>query len=218
MRAVEVKNLSVAYEGRGIIKDFSFAVEAGEAVLLQGPSGCGKSTLLHAVCGLIPGSIQADISGEVLIFGRNVVELSLAGRAREIGIVFQNPENQLFCGSVEDEIAFGLENLCLPREEIGRCIDKVLHLAGLERYRYACPKELSGGQKQLVVLAAVLSPDPKILLLDEALSQLDDQSREAIKRQLLALKREGRTMIMTDHDGELESVSDRIVDLGAELL
>jgi len=217
MRAVEVRNLSVAYDGRSIIRDFSFAADTGEAVLLKGPSGCGKSTFLHAVCGLIPGSIQAEISGEILISGKNILDLSVAERAGEIGIVFQNPETQLFCDSVEDEVAFGLENLCVPRDEIGRRLDTVLTLTGLEKHRFDSPKELSGGQKQLIVLAAVLVLNPKILLLDEVLSQLDYNSRQSFKAQFLALKHEGRTLIMVDHDGDLESISDRVVDLEVEL-
>jgi len=216
MLAVEVRNLSVAYDGHGIIKEFSFTVDSGETVLLKGPSGCGKSTFLHAVCGLIPGSIPAEISGEILIFGQNIQELSVAERAREIGIVFQNPETQLFCDSVEDEIAFGLENLCVPPVEIGRRIDEVLALTGLEQYRRVSPKELSGGQKQLVVLAAVLALDPKILLLDEALAQLDDTGRQALTARLLALRGQGRTLIMAGHDDELERLSDRVVDLEVE--
>ena len=213
MLAVEVRNLSVAYDGHSIIKEFSFAADSGETVLLKGPSGCGKSTFLHAVCGLIPGSIHAEISGEILIFGRNIQELSVTERSREIGIVFQNPETQIFCGTVEDEIAFGLENLCVPKNEIGRRIDEMLALTRLEQYRSVPPKELSGGQKQLVVLAAVLALDPGILLLDEALSQLDSSGREALVTQFLKLKQEGRTLLMVDHDGELETVASRVVDL-----
>jgi len=218
MKPVQVMNLSVSYEGRGIIGGFSFEAEAGEAVLLKGPSGCGKSTFLHAVCGLIPGSIPADVSGEVLIFGKNVLTLSIAERARDIGIVFQNPETQLFCSSVDDEIAFGLENLCVPRDEISRRIDAMLTLAGLEQYRSASPKELSGGQKQLVVLASVLALAPKILLLDEPLSLLDSSGKEALKTHLGRIKREGCTLLIVDHGGELESVASRVVDLEAEWL
>jgi len=216
MFAVEVENLSVAYDGRCIIKDYSFTVDAGEAVLLKGSSGCGKSTFLHTICGMIPGSIQAEMSGEILIFGRNVLTLSVAERAREIGVVFQNPETQLFCGSVEDEIAFGMENLCTPNDEMKRRIDEMLALTGLAQHRSVSAKELSGGQKQLVVLAAVLALDPKILLLDEALSQLDNSGRQALKTQLLALRREGRTLLIVDHDGNLEPIFDRVVDLEGE--
>jgi len=213
MMAVEIKNLSVAYGKRVIIRDFSLAVETGGAVLIRGPSGCGKSTLLNAVCGLIPKSIHAEMSGEVLLSGRDVRELDVIGRAGEIGVVFQNPETQLFCDTVEDEIAFGLENLCLPRAEIGRRIDEMLALTRMEKYRFTSPKELSGGQKQLVVLAAVLALDPKVLLLDEALSQLDTTGKQALTERLLELKREGRTLLMVDHDGELASVACRVVDL-----
>jgi len=208
----EVKNLSVAYENNTVIRNLSLAIKPGEAVLIQGPSGCGKSTLLHAICGLIPDSIAAEISGEVLLSGRNVRALSVAERAREIGIVFQNPDTQLFCDTVEDEIAFGLENLCLPVEEIGARIGEVLALTRMEAYRLASPKELSGGQKQLVVLAAVLALDPKILLLDEALSQLDSSGKQALIKRLHILRQKGRTLLMVDHDGALAQVATRVVD------
>ena len=215
--AVEIKNLFIAYEKNVILRDFSLAVTSGEALLIQGPSGCGKSTLLHAVCGLIPKSISAEISGEILLYSRNIRELSVVERSREIGIVFQNPETQLFCDTVEDEIAFGLENLCIPRMEIGQRIDEVLSLTRMEEYRLASPKELSGGQKQLVVLAAVLALDPKILLLDEALSQLDSIGRQALTQRLSELRHDGRTLLMVDHDGELASIADRVVDWEEEL-
>ena len=210
--AVDVRNLSVAYGSHVVLRDFSLAVGVGEAVLLQGPSGCGKSTLFHAVCGLIPGSISAEISGEILLSGKNVRQLGAHERAREIGIVFQNPDTQLFCDTVEDEIAFGLENLCIPRVEIGSRIDEILTLTRMEGYRFASPKELSGGQKQLVVLAAVLALGPKILLLDEALSQLDKGGRQALTERLFALRRKGCTLLMADHGGELASIASRVVN------
>jgi len=212
MAAVEVKNLSIAYDKRVIVRDFSLKVEPGEAVLIRGPSGCGKSTLLNAICGLIPGSIPAEISGEVLLSGRNVRELSVAERAKEIGIVFQNPETQLFCDTVEDEVAFGLENLCFSKSEIGRRIDEMLFLTRMEKYRLASPKELSGGQKQLVVLAAVLALNPKVLLLDEALSQLDNSGKQALAERLMILRKEGHTLLMVDHDDDLIHVAGRIVN------
>jgi len=210
--AVEVTNLCVAYGEHSVLRDLSLTLEPGEALLLRGPSGCGKSTLLHAVCGLIPGIIEAELSGEVRLFGKNIRELSTAERAGEIGIVFQNPETQLFCDTVEDEVAFGLENLCLPRDEIGRRIEETLALTRMEAYRMASPKELSGGQKQLVVLAAVLALDPKILLLDEALSQLDDSGRQALTERLHTLLGEGRSLLMTGHDDALASVASRVLD------
>jgi energy-coupling factor transport system ATP-binding protein len=218
MTAIEVRNLSVSYGGRVIMRNFSLAVEPGEAVLIRGPSGCGKSTLLNAVCGLIPGSISAEISGEVLLSGKNVRELSVIERAKEIGIVFQNPETQLFCDTVEDEIAFGLENLCYPKNEIADRIDEMLTLTNMEKYRFASPKELSGGQKQLVVLAAVLALNPKVLLLDEALSQLDDNGKQSLTERLLILRNEGHTLLMVDHDDDLRHIASRILNWEEEQL
>ena len=213
MEVVQIRGLSVDYGKYPVIQDFSLSVEEGEAVLIKGPSGCGKSTLLHAICGLIPGSIKANITGEILVSGRKVLDMQAAERAREIGIVFQNPETQLFCDSVEDEIAFGLENVCTPVDEIGKRIDEVLALVGMDEYRYASPKELSGGQKQRVVLAAVLALDPKLLLLDEALSQMDASGREALIAYLKALRKQGRSMLMVDHDDYLVEISSCVVEM-----
>jgi len=212
MTAAEIKNLSVSYGKRVIMRDFSLAVESGDAVLIRGPSGCGKSTLLNAVCGLIPGSIPAEISGEVLLSGKNVRELGAVERAKEIGIVFQNPETQLFCDTVEDEIAFGLENLCFNKHVIGSRIDEMLALINMEKYRLVSPKELSGGQKQLVVLASVLALEPNVLLLDEALSQLDNNGKKSLAERLLTLKNNGHTLLMVDHDDDLIHVASRVLN------
>ncbi|MCL2855545.1 MAG: energy-coupling factor ABC transporter ATP-binding protein [Defluviitaleaceae bacterium] len=213
MMAVELRNITVDYGKYPVITDFSLTVASGEAVLLKGPSGCGKSTLLHVVCGLIPGIIEADVGGEALLFGENVRDLDVAARAKKIGIVFQNPETQLFCDSVEDEIAFGLENLCVPPDEIGHRITEMLDLVGMADFRYASPKELSGGQKQRIVLAAVLALDPQILLLDEALSQMDGESKGVLLNHLCTLRRQGKTMLMVDHDNVLEYIASSIINL-----
>ena len=213
MTAIEVKNLCVSYGDYGVLRDFSLTVRQGEAVLLRGPSGCGKSTLLHTICGLIPDVVEAECSGDVLVFGKPVASLGVAERAGLLGIVFQNPETQLFCDSVEDELAFGLENLCLPRDEIGRRIGEMLALTNMEQFRFASPKELSGGQKQRVVLAAVMALRPKVLLLDEALSQLDSTGKETMRERLSLLRDEECTMLMVDHDDELETIASRVVEL-----
>jgi len=210
---VKVRNLSVDYGKYPVLHDFSLTVSEGEAVLLKGASGCGKSTLLHTICGLIPGTISANVTGEVLLFGEAPNDLTIEQRAKKIGIVFQNPETQLFCDSVEDEIAFGLENLCIPVDEIGQRIEEMLALVGMQDFRYASPRELSGGQKQRVVLAAVLALGPQILLLDEALSQLDTEGKQAMLAHLKTLRSQGRTMIMVDHDDVLASIATSIIKL-----
>ena len=213
MMAIELQNVSVDYGKYPVVQDFSLTVGEGEAVLLKGLSGCGKSTLLHVVCGLIPEIVKANVSGKALLFGENVRELDAASRARKIGIVFQNPETQLFCESVEDEIAFGLENLCVPPAEIGEKISEVLDLVQMTDFRYSSPRELSGGQKQRIVLASVLALDPQILLLDEALSQMDAKSRKNLIQHLRKLRKQGKTMLMVDHDDILVEIASEIINI-----
>jgi len=213
MTAVELRNINVDYGKYPVVTDFSLTVTAGSAVLIKGASGCGKSTLLHVVCGLIPEIITANVSGEALLFGERVGDLDTADRSRKIGIVFQNPETQLFCDSVEDEIAFGLENLCVPPAQIGERITEMLDLVGMSDFRYASPKELSGGQKQRIVLAATLALDPQILLLDEALSQMDRESRKTLMKHLKTLREQGKTMLMVDHDDVLAEIASDIIQL-----
>jgi len=213
MMAIEVRNLNVSYGEHSVLQDFSLTLDVGEAVLLKGASGCGKSTLLHTICGLLPAVIEASCSGEVLIFGKESSKLSVQERTRMLGIVFQNPDTQLFCDTLEDEIAFGLENLCIPGDEMSERINEMLRLTNMEEFRFASPSELSGGQKQRVVLAAVLALRPKVLLLDEAISQLDSRGKQALMDQFRRLRNEGYSMLMVDHDNELAQIASRIVEL-----
>ena len=210
---IQINNLSISYGEYKVIQNFSLTVKEGETVLIKGASGCGKSTLLHAVCGLIPSIIKAEITGEVLLYGKTIQTLSIADRAKEIGIVFQNPETQLFCDTVEDEIAFGLENICTPKQEIGERISEMLALVNMKKYRLISPKELSGGQKQRVVLASVLALHPRILLLDEAMSQLDQRGRESLTKHIVNLQKQGITMLLVDHDEQLQSIATSCVSL-----
>lgn len=213
--AVEVLGLTVNYADAPVLfRDFSLTVETGEFMAISGDSGCGKSTLLYCICGLIPGSVGASLSGEVFLFGKPVAEYSRAELAETIGVVFQNPDTQLFCDTVEDELAFGLENILLPREEMARRIDEALAFTGLGQYRFTSPGKLSGGQKQLVVFAAVLAMRPKILLLDEALSQLDAPACARMLELVGKLKRSGQTIIMVEHDEEKLDSADRVVRIG----
>lgn len=199
---IEIKNLNIDYGKAPILKDFSLTVNQDDAILLKGPSGCGKSTLLHAICGLIPRVIHANVTGEIIM-----------PQDLRIGIVFQNPETQLFCDTVEDEIAFGLENICMPPNQIGERIEEMLDLVQMADYRYASPRQLSGGQKQRVVLAAVLALNPQILLLDEALSQLDFKAKAIFLKHLENLRKQGRTMLMVDHDDILADIATQIIKM-----
>jgi len=178
----------------------TFTLAAGESVALCGDSGTGKSSLLYAICGLIPRQIEAELHGEILLAGKPPSKHTLAERTGLVGMVMQNPETQLFCGTVELEIAFGLENLCMPREDMQACVREVLELVGLWARRSESPNILSGGQKQLLALASVLVLQPKLLLLDEALSQLDSTACATMMAVLCELRRNGQAMLVVDHD------------------
>ena len=216
MNAVEVKNLSFKYKDQEdyVLKDLNLIVKDGETIALTGPSGCGKSTLCSLICGLIPKLYKGQISGDILIYGEKIKNLSIAETVAKIGIIFQNPSTQLFSPTIEDELAFGPENLCVEREEIGRRIDKILKTINMEKYRYDNPNNLAGGQQQLIALASVLMLNPSILICDEIMSWIDDEGKEIIKDILLKLKEEGKTIIMVDHDLDNIKTADRILNLG----
>ena len=192
-----------------VFEPFDFAIEAGEAVALRGDSGAGKSSLLLCACGLIPGSIDAEIAGKILLNGRPPGEYARAELMRAVGMVFQNPETQLFCGTAELEVAFGLENLCVPQDEMRARVREALETVGLWERRGDSPSILSGGQKQLLALASVLALRPRLLLLDEALSQLDGQGYAHMMDVLGQLKKAGQTMLFVDHDEGRCAFADR---------
>ena len=200
--ALEAKGFTLTYPGmeKTVFPPLDFAVEEGEAAALLGESGAGKSSLLLCACGIIPGSVEAEITGEILLFGRAPSAYTRAELARLVGVVFQNPEMQLFCGTVALEVAFGLENLCVPRDEMRLRVREALETVGLWERRGDSPGCLSGGQKQLLALAAVLALRPKLLLLDEALSQLDEQAAAQLTSVLRHLRDEGQTMIFAGHE------------------
>ncbi|HCF50625.1 MAG TPA: ABC transporter ATP-binding protein [Syntrophomonas sp.] len=197
--SIRARELSFRYRGQDqwLFEQISFELKSGQISALTGPSGSGKSTLCYCLSGVIPRFIKGEFSGDVSLEGR-------------VGMVFQDPDSQLFLPTVEDELAFGPENLCLPREEIGRRIESILQLIGLHRLRLANPVKLSGGGKQLVALGGVLTLDPDIILLDEPFSQLDDAMRGRIKTVLLELKRQGKAIVFVEHDKSNLEVADQI--------
>jgi energy-coupling factor transport system ATP-binding protein len=166
-------SLRYPYANAPTLQNISFTLERGERVLLLGPSGSGKSSLSLCLNGLIPHTIEAELSGSLRLFGRESTQIEPTELARRIGIVFQDPESQFCTLTVEDEMAFGLENLCLPRLEIERRIQVGLAKVNLAAQRHTRLDRLSGGMKQRLVLAATLSMKPDLLVLDEATANLD---------------------------------------------
>lgn len=205
--------LSFSYREGRLFSDVSFSAYAGEILGIVGVSGSGKSTLLSCLCGVIPRLIGGNISGEIIIDGIPTHSLTLPQLSTKVGIVFQNPETQLFLPTVEDEVAFGVENLCLPPAELARRIDDALEVTGMLACRTCSPATLSGGQKQLVVLAAVLAMEPALLLLDEVLAQVDAGGRLRILNTLTQLAAGGKTILMIDHDPENLKICTRLLQL-----
>ncbi|HAA38384.1 MAG TPA: ABC transporter ATP-binding protein [Firmicutes bacterium] len=212
---IEVKDLSFQYEegAAKILRHLDLSVAKGEIVGIVGLSGIGKSTLCFCLSGIIPHVYGGIMEGEVLLNGQSSRELSLPTIATTLGLVFQNPDHQLFAFNVEDELAFGPENLCVPRAEIARRIEEVLAIVGMQDYRHANPQQLSGGQRQLIAVAAVLCLQPEILIFDEAMSQIDAEGRAKLKAVMLRLKDQGKTMVMIDHDLDNLQIADRVLVL-----
>ncbi|MBN1538349.1 MAG: energy-coupling factor ABC transporter ATP-binding protein [Anaerolineales bacterium] len=170
---IRVNHLSIRYNNALVLNDISMHVKAGECILITGPSGCGKSTLAFAVSGLIPQSIPAQMKGNVQVNGLDTSQHPLPDLARHVGMVFQNPSQQLFHLHVEDEVAFGPRNLGYEETEVQARVEWALNATGLTHLRHSNPVELSGGQKQCVAIASVLAMKPKALVLDEPTASLD---------------------------------------------
>lgn len=191
----------------------SLDVAKGEFVTLLGPNNSGKSTVCLLANGLVPHAIKGTLEGTVDVFGKDIRSQTVEGLSQRIGIVFQEPESQLFCMTVEEEVAFGPENLAVPRQEIRERVDWALSLVGLEGFGDRSPFNLSAGQKQRVAIAAALSMRPEMLVLDEPAYALDPIGRLELYSVLRQLKRDyGMTILLAERDPEEAiSFSDRVV-------
>jgi energy-coupling factor transporter ATP-binding protein EcfA2 len=202
MAVIETRNLSYTYPSaaKPSISDVSIKVEKGEFVLITGPSGCGKTTLCRTFNGLIPHFYQGELKGEITVAGLDATKHPTYEMAKYVGLVFQNPENQLFALSVEKDVAFGLENLGTAREDMRKRVDWALNLTGIYDLRDRSPHEMSGGQQQRVAIAAVLAMQPEIIVLDEPTSFLDPLSAEKIFEVIHDFnKKLGITVILVEH-------------------
>ena len=209
-KPIEVNNLTFSYKDNNkIIENINLKVEKGEIIAVVGLSGSGKTTLCYCLSGIIPHIYSGNLSGEVFIKGNSICDIEMPQIATKIGIVFQNPETQIFFPVVENELAFGPENLCIKRDAIGKRIEEALSLLNIEDKRYAKTEHLSGGQKQLIALASVLTLKPDILIFDEVMAQIDSKGKKAIKDIILQLKKEGKTVIMVEHNLDNIEIADR---------
>ncbi|HEL2087176.1 TPA: energy-coupling factor transporter ATPase [Streptococcus suis] len=210
MNIIEVKNLKYKYnqeDERYTLNDVSFHVKQGEWLSIIGHNGSGKSTTVR----LIDGLLEAE-SGDIYIDGDALTIDNVWDKRRLIGMVFQNPDNQFVGATVEDDVAFGLENQGIPLEEMRSRVDEALELVGMTDFKTREPARLSGGQKQRVAIAGVVALRPKIIILDEATSMLDPEGRLDLIKIVREIKeRHGMTVISITHDLDEVALSDRVI-------
>ena len=207
---IEVKNLSYRYDHNSedyILKDVSFHVKQGEWLSIVGHNGSGKSTTVR----LIDGLLEAE-SGDIIISGDKLTADNVWEKRRQIGMVFQNPDNQFVGATVEDDVAFGLENQGMDYPMMVKRVNEALELVGMQNFKEREPARLSGGQKQRVAIAGVVALQPDIIILDEATSMLDPEGRLELIRTVKEIKDKNHlTVISITHDLDEISLSDRVL-------
>lgn len=207
---IEVKNLSYRYDHKSedyILKDVSFHVKQGEWLSIVGHNGSGKSTTVR----LIDGLLEAE-SGDIIISGDKLTVDNVWEKRRQIGMVFQNPDNQFVGATVEDDVAFGLENQGMDYPMMVKRVHEALELVGMQNFKEREPARLSGGQKQRVAIAGVVALQPDIIILDEATSMLDPEGRLELIRTVKEIKDKNQlTVISITHDLDEISLSDRVL-------
>ena len=207
---IEVKNLSYRYDHKSedyILKDVSFHVKQGEWLSIVGHNGSGKSTTVR----LIDGLLETE-SGDIIISGDKLTADNVWEKRRQIGMVFQNPDNQFVGATVEDDVAFGLENQGMDYPMMVKRVHEALELVGMQDFKEREPARLSGGQKQRVAIAGVVALQPDIIILDEATSMLDPEGRLELIRTVKEIKDKNQlTVISITHDLDEISLSDRVL-------
>ena len=206
---IEIKNLSFQYEGssKKVLKNLNIDIKEGEFICVLGHNGSGKSTLAKLI-----NAQYIPTEGDILVGNMNTKDDDSLWDIREMcGMVFQNPDNQLVATIVEEDVAFGPENLGVPREELRKRVDECLELVGMSEYKRHSPALLSGGQKQRIAIAGILAMNPKCLLMDEPTAMLDPQGRKDILDTVLKLREMGKTIIHITHYMEECVNADRII-------
>jgi energy-coupling factor transporter ATP-binding protein EcfA2 len=217
---IRLRDVRYTYPGatQPALDGVDLEIAPGELVAVIGANGAGKSTLCYTIAGFAPHYFQGELSGEVLVDGRNTVEQPLAELVKYCGLVFHNPLNQISGAryTVREELAFGLENLGVPRAEMLPRIEATLELLGIAELADRAPFALSGGQQQRVALASILVMGPRVLLLDEPTAQLDPLGAKEVFGAIRALSRTGVTVVLVEHKPELiAEFADRVIMLSA---
>lgn len=206
---VQLKNISFTYSEedlRPALNDVSFSIKRGEWIAIIGPNGSGKSTLAKTINGLIEAS-----AGQVIIDGITLTEETVWDIRTRVGMVFQNPDNQFVGSTVQDDVAFGLENIGVPREEMLKRVEDAVKTVNMYEFMDKEPARLSGGQKQRVAIAGIIALAPEIIILDEATTMLDPKGRKEVIQTIQKLKAERNlTVISITHDIDEAAQANRI--------
>ena len=208
MSAVEVSHLSFSYDGQNdVIKDVSFEIPKGSYTTIVGHNGSGKSTIAKLLIGLLKAK-----SGEIKILGNTLNEENVYSLRNHVGIVFQNPDNQFIGSTVADDIAFGLENHCVPQEQMQAIIEDVAARVNMSDFLDSEPTKLSGGQKQRIAIVRSLAMNPDIILFDEPTSALDPEMVGEVLSVMKELAEDGMTMVVVTHEmGFAREVANRVM-------
>jgi len=211
---IEVKDVTFSYyDSSPIIQSFNFEAYPGEIIHIIGSSGCGKTTLLNLLCGVIPKNIKGNIAGNIIINNTNINELTLPQISPLVSLLMQDPEVQLFFPTVEQELAFGPENLKNEPDEIQIKITNALEMLKIEHLRNRETANLSFGEKKLVAFAALITLDPQIFLLDEPTAGISSHQIERIKEVLNILTEKRKIIFIAEHLEDMNDISHKTINL-----
>ena len=204
---IEIKNFSYKYplEDKNVLENLNLKIETGEFWAIVGKNGSGKTTFCNALRRFVPDFYKGEVTGEIVVDGKNLKDFSPKELVTKVGFVFQNPFTQIsgVKDTVFEEIAYGLENLAVEKEKIIKRVNETLKLLEIEHLKDKNPQEMSGGQKQRVALASIIVMDPEILVIDEPTSQLDPKGTQDIFKIINIMAKKGKTIILVEHKLEL---------------
>jgi energy-coupling factor transporter ATP-binding protein EcfA2 len=218
MAIVDIKNVTYTYPLTDLpaLKDIRLQVQEGEFVAVIGPNGAGKSTLCYALAGFVPHFFKGELTGTIVVDGKELLKSTLNEWVLNVGLAFQNPFNQISGAkyTVFEELAFGLENIGVPREEMKSRVEDAMKLTGISDLADRSPYSLSGGQQQRVALTSILVMQPKVLVLDEPTSQMDPIGTREVFGVIRTLAEKGMTVVLVEHKVEwIAQFADRIIAL-----
>lgn len=211
---IEMKDVCFAYDETPIIKHFDMTINDGELVLIKGDNGCGKSTLLNILNGLDFCDLGTyTFDGDVI--NEKFMKNSTFSKAfhQKMGYIFQNTDAQLFCSSVEEEIAFGPLQMNLSDDEVKQRVDDMIAMLDIENLRHRAPFNLSMGEKKKVAIASILAINPKVLVLDEPMNFLDKKSRQWVLETIEKLNKAGKTIIIVSHTNHFDNIATQIINM-----